>query len=281
MKKILLTLAVAGMAFVADAQSKFEVKDFGKFKLHTYITADPLGDMSYIVEGNKGLVVLEPAAFRDNIKEMQQHVAGLGKPVEKVIADYHAAGFSTYEPSQYVMVEGMPEFVKGDIYRGMVKGFAANFGDAIDSEGNVPTATVARNGKERFAGVEFVFTPGAASDFPAASILIGSKIYYLHFTPVAGMHMGPLQLTGRAAVEAYLSELERANASGAELFIGGHGMATADKSAVDFQIGYLKKVQETMNGKKNAEDFIAAMKSAYPYAAASENLTAVAANLYK
>jgi len=35
MKKILLTLAVAGMAFVADAQSKFEVKDFGKFKLHT------------------------------------------------------------------------------------------------------------------------------------------------------------------------------------------------------------------------------------------------------
>ena len=58
-------------------------------------------------------------------------------------------------------------------------------------------------------------------------------------------------------------------------------MATADKSAVDFQIGYLKKVQETMNGKKNAEDFIAAMKSAYPYAAASENLTAVAANLYK
>ena len=43
MKKILLTLAVAGMAFVADAQSKFEVKDFGKFKLHTYITADPFG----------------------------------------------------------------------------------------------------------------------------------------------------------------------------------------------------------------------------------------------
>ena len=64
---------------------------------------------------------------------MQQHVAGLGKPVEKVIADYHAAGFSAYEPSQYVMVEGMPEFVKGEIYRGMVKGFAANFGDAIDT----------------------------------------------------------------------------------------------------------------------------------------------------
>lgn len=274
-------LAIAGMAIAANAQTKFEVKDFGKFKLHTYVTADPLGDMSYIIEGSKSLVVLEPAAFYDNIKEMQAYILKLGKPVEKVIANYHAAGFSAYESSKYVMVEGMPEFVKGDIYGGMVKGFASNFGNTIDIDGIIPTATVTKNGKEKMAGIVFEFTPGAASDFPAASILIGGKVYYLHFTPVAGMHMGPLQITGRTAVDAYLSELEKAKASKAELFIGGHGIAAADVAAVDFQISYLKKIKELMTVHKNAEDFISAMKTAYPKATALENLTAVAANLYK
>lgn len=281
MKKFFLTLAIACMTFVVNAQGKFEVKDFGKFKLHSYVTADPLGDMSYIIEGSESLVVLEPAAFHDNIKEMQQYIAKLGKPVEKVIANYHAAGFSAYEPSQYVMVEGMPEFVKGEIYGGMVKGFAANFGKAIDTDGEIPTATITKNGKEKLAGIVFEFTPGAASDFPAASILIGGKVYYLHFTPVSEMHMGPLQITGRTAVKAYLSELEKAKKSGAELFVGGHGVATADTAAVDFQIGYLKKMQKLLQDEKNENDFIAAMKSAYPQAAAPDNLTAVAANLYK
>lgn len=69
MRKIILTLTVIFMVISANAQSKFEVKDFSGFKLHTYVTADPLGDMSYIIEGKKGLIVLEPAAFLENIKE--------------------------------------------------------------------------------------------------------------------------------------------------------------------------------------------------------------------
>ena len=48
MKKILLTLAVAGMTLGASAQEKgrFEVHDLGNFKLHVYYTNDALGDAS-------------------------------------------------------------------------------------------------------------------------------------------------------------------------------------------------------------------------------------------
>ena len=67
MRKIILSFAVILMVVSANAQSKFEVKDFGDFKLHSYVTADPLGDMSYIIEGQKGLVVVEPAVFIENI----------------------------------------------------------------------------------------------------------------------------------------------------------------------------------------------------------------------
>lgn len=74
------------MALTASVQTKFEVRDFGKFKLHTYVTADPLGDMSYIIEWRKSLVVLGPAAFHCNMKEMQQYIAELEKSVERVTA---------------------------------------------------------------------------------------------------------------------------------------------------------------------------------------------------
>ena len=43
----------------------------------------------------------------------------------------------------------------------------------------------------------------------------------------------------------------------------------------------MKKMQKLLQDEKNENDFIAAMKSAYPQAAAPDNLTAVAANLYK
>ena len=61
MKKILLTLAVAGMTLGASAQEKgrFEVHDLGNFKLHVYYTNDALGDASYIIEGRKELVTME------------------------------------------------------------------------------------------------------------------------------------------------------------------------------------------------------------------------------
>ena len=120
MKKLGSIALVLCATLTASAQGKFEVKEFGSFKLHSYITADPLGDMSYIIEGNKSVVVLEPAAFHDNIKELGEYLGKLNKPVEKVIANYHAAGFSAFDHSKFVMIEGMPQFVKGDVYSGMM-----------------------------------------------------------------------------------------------------------------------------------------------------------------
>lgn len=281
MKKIILILAIVGIITNIQAQNKFEVKDLAGFKLHAYATADPLGDMSYIIEGQTSLVILEPPLFKDNIKEFGEYTTKLTKPVEKVITNYHAAGFSAYDPALFVMVEGMPEFVNGDIYSGMMANFAAGFGDAIDQTSLTPKTTVGKNATENWAGVTFRFSPGATTDFPAASILIGGKAYYTHFTPVANMHMSPLQLPNREAIDATIAELENAKASGATVFIGGHGMATADINAVNFQIDYLKKVKETIELIKTGDEFILVMQMTYKDIAGTENLTPLATNLYK
>lgn len=235
-RKIILSLTPILMVLSANAQSKFEVKDFGGFKLHSYVTADPLGDMSYIIEGKNGIVVLEPVAFSDNIKEFGEYIAKLNKRVEKVIVNYHAAGFSGFDHSKFVMVEGMPEFK---------------------------------------------FFPGASTDFPAASILIGGEVYYMHFAPVANMHMSALQIPDRKAVDATLAELEHAKASGVTTFIGGHGAGVGNINAVNFQIEYLKKVKETISLIKTGDEFILVMQMTYQDIAGDDNLTALATNLYK
>lgn len=113
---------------------KGEVKtyDMDGFRLHVYLTQDALGDATTVVEGRDGLVILEMPLFKENLKEFAGYLKGLGKPVVKVVADYHVGGVADYAPDQVVLVEGMSEFAKGAVYGGMLEGFKAAFGDAID-----------------------------------------------------------------------------------------------------------------------------------------------------
>ena len=281
MKKLIIVATLVVVSLAVRAQSSFEVKDFGSFKLHVQVTNDPLGDMSSVIEGAESLVIVEPAAFNSSIKEQQMYIDALGKRVERVIANYHTAGLAAYPRECYVMVEGMPEFVQGEVYSGMMAGFTQAFGSEIATDGSLPTATVAREGQVEMAGLTFTFYGGSKSDFPASSILIGGKVYYLHFAPAAGAHMSPLQVTGRQAVDAYLAELEHAKATGAEAFIGGHGAGIADITAVEFQIAYLQTVKALMNEKQTADEFAEALKAAYPEAVLTDYVSGLASNLYQ
>ena len=299
MKKILSILAVVLTLMACNSTSsdknsennsteqlpqndKITVTDFGSFKLHSYVSGDALGNMTSIIEGPNSLIVVEPAAFHENIDELGSYITALNKPVEKVLALYHAAGFSAFDASKFVMIAGMPEFIKSDSYVGMMNYFVSSFGDALDkTPAPANVVTVANNAKEEWDGISFLFSPGASSDYPASSVLIGGKVYYIHFTPVANRHMGATQLTSRDAVKAYLSELEHAKSSGATTFIGGHGGASGDVAAVDFQIEYLKTANDLLSKETTAEGFITAIKSAYPAIGGESELEGVAAALYK
>lgn len=182
MKKIILTLAIAGMALGASAQDKgrFEVHDLDNFRLHVYYTNDALGDASYIIEGENALVTMEQPLFKKNVTEFDDYLVKLGKPVEQRIADYHVGGTGSHET---VMPEGMPEFTKGEVYGGMMQGFAQAFGDALTAMPTGKTSEVSFGTTQTWAGVSFEFHRGAASDFPGASILIDKKAYYTHWTP--------------------------------------------------------------------------------------------------
>lgn len=278
MKKIILTLAAAGMVSGASAQEKgrFEVHDLGSFKLHVYYTNDALGDASYIVEGRNALVTMEQLLFKDNVAEFDAYLAKLNKPAEQRITDYHVGGTAHHD---VVMPEGMPEFTKGAVYGGMMQSFAQTFGDALTAMPTGKISEVAFGTTETYAGVPFEFRHGAATDFPGASILIDKKVYYTHWTP-AKAHVSHLQVSSPAAVDAEIAESEKALKSGATLFIGGHGGA-AKADAVRFKIDYLNAMKKLLAENKTPEAFIEAMKKAYPNLPGAEGLGELAKALYK
>ena len=278
MKKTLTVFALSLVALGASAQDKghFETHEFDSFKLHVYYTNDALGDASYIVEGKKGLVTMEQPLFKDNVAEFDAYLGKLGKKVVKRITDYHVGGTGNHE---VVMAQGMSEFTKGPVYGGMMKNFAQTFGDAMTDLPTGKATEVAFGKTENWAGVNFEFRHGATTDFPAASILIGGKAYYTHWTP-AKAHVSNLQISSPAAIDAEIAEAEKSLASGATLFIGGHGGA-ATRDAVEFKITYLKKMKELLAANKAAQDFVEAMKKAWPGLPGEAGLTDLGKALYK
>ena len=277
MKKVLFILFnLLIITAMAQTKGRFEVHDLGNYKLHVYYTNDALGDASYIIEGEDALVTMEQPLFKDNVAEFDAYLSKLDKSVEKRITDYHVGGTGKHD---VVMAQGMPEFTKGKIYGGMMKGFAQTFGDAMTDMPTGKATEVAFGTTQTWAGVTFEFRHGAKSDFPGASILIGGKAYYTHWTPVKA-HVSHLQISSSDAIDAEIAEAENSLASGAALFIGGHGGA-ATRDAVEFKIAYLKKMKELLVANNTAQAFVDAMKQAWPGLPGEAGLEDLGKALYK
>ena len=274
--KLVILFNLLTITAMAQTKGRFEVHDLGNFKLHVYYTNDALGDASYIIEGKDALVTMEQPLFKDNVTEFDAYLSKLGKTVETRITDYHVGGTGNHE---VVMAEGMPQFTKGEIYGGMMKGFAQAFGDALTDMPTGKASEVAFGTTQTWAGVPFEFRHGATSDFPGASILIGGKAYYTHWTP-AKAHVSHLQVSSPAAIDAEIAEAEKSLASGAELFIGGHGGA-AKRDAVKFKIDYLKKMKEVLGNNQTAQAFTDDMKKAFPGLPGEAGLEELSKALYK
>ena len=278
MKKTLSVFALSLLALGASAQNKgrFETHEFDTFQLHVYYTNHVMADASYIVEGRDALVTMEHPLFKDNVAEFDAYLAGLDKPVEQRITDYHVGGTAHHD---VVMPEGMPEFAKGEVYGGMMQHFGQLFGDAMTAMPTGKASEVAFGATKTYAGVPFEFRHGASTDFPGASILIGKKVYYTHWTP-AKAHISHLQVSSPAAIDAEIAESENSLKSGATLFIGGHGGATK-ADAVQFKIDYLRTMKKLLAANKTADAFVEAMKKAYPDLPGAEGLGELANALYK
>lgn len=291
MKNLCLTFAAA-LSFLAMGcasnqqkametikKGQMEVIELDGFKLHVYCTLDALSDVSFIFEGKDSLVTLEHPLFNENISEFNAYIKALGKPVEKIIANYHTGGFMDLHDHDVVMVEGMPEFEQSPVYSGMLGGFSQAFGDSIDMRPHGETEIVKFSETKTWAGIDFTFSRGASSDFPAASINAGGQVYYTHWTP-AQTHMSHLQLVCADALEAEIAETQNALNSGCSVFIGSHG-GRGTKADMEFRLAYLQKAKYLRESCETAQDWAEGMKAAYPSIPGDDGLAILAETLYK
>lgn len=218
MKKTIITSAVAAASAVgALAQTgRFEVIDAGDFRVHVYYSNDAMGDASYIIEGETALVFMEMPLFKVGAAEFLSYAEAIGKPVDGVISDYHLGGSGD---AVLIMPEGMPAFMRGPIYGGMMDGFKRNWGESMVALPKAEAKEVPFGKETMIAGVKFLFNHGSSSDFPGASIIIGDKVYYTHWTP-AKAHVSPLQVSSKEAIDAEFAATEAELASGCGYFIG-------------------------------------------------------------
>ncbi len=281
MKKVLfLALSIVAMANASaqDLAGSIEKLSFDGFNAHIYTSGEAMGDVSIVVEGEKSVVILEPQSFYKSIDELNGYIASLGKPIERVVANYHAGGLASYDSKKIVMVEPMVEFMQSDMAQGMMAKFDNIFQGAMDTRTVKIKRTIPATSSQSWAGVEFKFTQGAASDFPASSVNIGGEIYYTHFSPNRA-HPSPMQLNSPMALDAMLSELINAKESECKLFIGSHG-TVASLDDVDFLIAYLERVKELSSKCSDSDSFAQQLILSYPTLAAAENVRAIAKSLY-
>ena len=278
MKTLATLLGLLLYAGLAQAGS-FEALDCGDFKAHVYNSGDVMGNTSLIVEGKEGLVLMELPLFKENMAEFDEYAARLGKPPVRVITDYHEGAVAGVPG---LMPEGMPAFIAGETYTGMMARFKEKFGDKLVDLPEVKVEEAPFGGTVELAGVPFAFSKGPASDFPAANILIGGKVFYSHWAP-AKAHMNHLQLDSVAAIDEELASARAALAAqeaGAKHFVGGHG-GLAPEGAVGFRVEYLETVKKLRGEHQTAAAFAEALKKAYPDLPGAEGVEKMAGALYR
>ncbi|MFR9650276.1 MAG: nuclear transport factor 2 family protein [Rikenellaceae bacterium] len=281
MKKLILSavaLVAIATASAHELEGTVDLFEFDKFNVHIYTSPEAMGDVTIMVEGEKGVTLLEPQSFYKSIEELNTYIKYVGKPLDRVVANYHAGGLASYDSRRIVMVEPMVEFMGGEMAQGMMNKFSNVFQGAMDTRLVKVRKTISAASKQRFSGVEFGFSPGAHSDFPASSVNIGGEVFYTHFAP-SKSHLSPMQLNSAAAVDAILGELVKGKESGCSLFVGSHG-AVASLEEVDFMIEYLGRVKELIAECENSDIFSQKLLMSYPSLPGAENIQAVAKKLY-
>lgn len=259
----LLSVIAAGSAFGTEVShaplGAGEVAVFAfdnGVRIHNFSTKDPLADNAFVVEAKSGLFAVESLAFKKDFPVWGEYVKKLGKPLHAVLLSNHpnnAAAWAGNVPV-YVSEGAWKSMTKGstkDITTGLEKAFGPDF------DATLPKAPKMLSlGEHIFDGVKVdVRADGDGNEFLFPDL----KAAYIHM-----MGSGAHSIVGGAAhADILIGQLERLKKEGVELLFTSH-WAPEGVAAMDKKIAYLRKLKATAAKSKSREEFVAAMKAAYP-----------------
>lgn len=272
---------ILAITVYAQPQANFTKDQFDNFTLHTYASFDAMADVSFIVEGEKSLVIIEPQAFKGKVEEFMAYTRKLNKPIDKVLVSFHAAGLKVFEKEHKVITKPMAEFMKSDKAKGMIGFFNKAFQGAMDTEIVEFDEHIDASTRFTVDDVEYVLEPTSLPGMPGVNIAIGGKAYYQHFAPTKGMHASKNQIKSKASIEGALADAMKAKNGKYKLLLGSHGVGKAGVEDLNFQIKYLKTMHKIASKAATADEFIAQMNTKYPNCKGEKDLRVIATSIYK
>ena len=258
---------------VALESGNVTVYDYGDTKLHAFLTGDALADVAYIVEGKDALVGIELPSFTENLDAWQSYIADLDKPMNDIFLCSHPAGASYIEGMKVYGTEGAKESISAGSAYATTQGLYESFGD--DFHGGADTAEINTvvSGKVTVGGIDFnLIDHGESYDLEIPAL----NAVYTHMLGKTSHSI----LVSLGQMDSLLDTLKSYQDAGYDMILTSHG-GIEGQDAVTEKIAYVKKTKELAEANDTAEDFIAAMKEAFPDYSGENYLEMTAGYLYQ
>lgn len=240
------------------SKGTMQVYDFGTVKLHSYSTNDALGNQSFLIETDTALIGIEAPAFNENLTEYIDYINEIDKPMNDILISYHPTGGDTelYENmSVHATSTAKAAIEEGGSVNALTKSFVEVFGEAFNA--NIVNITdVINTGTVTIGGLDFVISnngDGYDIEIPAINCV---------YTHMMGSDVHNI-LTSTEHVEAMIAQMKSYKDKGIYLVLTSH-YAPEKIDKVAEKITYLEKAKELISISANGEEFITAMKEAFP-----------------
>ena len=249
------------------------IYETGDLRLHAYATEDALSDEVFIVESQNALVGIELPPFTSHLNSWKSYIEALGKPMKDLFLSNHPAGASyTTGMTIWGTQRAQASIESGPVHATTQKLHTA-FGD--DFHGGNDTLRITRivpAGPLTVAGIDFQIIEHA--DTYDLTILGLNAIY----THMLGKYTHSI-LTGMDQIQEMQQFLESYQQAGYALILSSHAEPEG-QDAVTEKRTYLTQIQQLAETCPTADDFMAAVRKAFPNYGAENYLQMTAKSLY-
>lgn len=241
---------------VSLASGSVTVYDYGAIKLHAYNTGDALGDEAFIVEGEDSLVGIELPSFTDNLESWKAYVSDLGKPMNDIFLDAHAAGASYVEGMNVYGTQAAKDAISGGSTYATTQDLYETFGEDFHGGDDIAQINEVVSGPVTVAGIQFdVIDQGDIYDLEIPEL----NVIYTHMLGKTTHSI----LTSTEHIDVMLSTLKGYQDAGYDMILSAHS-SPEGQDAVTEKIAYVEKAKELAVSCETAEAFTAAMQDAFP-----------------
>ena len=265
MKKFFLALSLVALLMSSALANpisvgNMNVYNFNDIKLHAYSTGDNMDDHCYVVETSEGLVLIESTAYKENVQALSGYIKSLNKPLVAALLSYHPNGYKSYggDVKIYATENALKSWAEGGSVYNLTQSFIQALGDKV-AEDLPESAEIINEGDTlKLAGVEFKIlhsSDGEDYDIEIPAInavyrhMMGSKTHNI--------------LPAVPYIEAEIADLKNYQDKAYAMILTSHHAPEGQKAVAE-KIEYLEKVLELAKTSANKDEFVKAVKEAFP-----------------